>query len=136
MRIAPSALGYRADLASGLLLLGLLGIWLTVLFLGLDDANAAPLSKSELGLLALSVVGVAAGGAVAKSRAAALRHLFGGGLMGFVTLSSYLGVAYFGGPPSHDVPRLTEVLVCSVALSLVAALALVRLRRETRGDVI
>ena len=119
--------GRRGEFAQGLLLLGELGIMLSLIFLGLDFSAFDDRSNTQVALLSAGILGVAAGGWLARSpRAAAtalLAAVFLAALFLFATaFLAWLQSGYFFPARSRLLLRaaLLALLLCGGGLAAAA----------------
>ena len=88
MRLRASEDGYRLDFGRGLLILGTLGVSLTLIFLALDWLRDAPKSFPEILILGVSLVAIACGAAAVRDRRTAVAGL----AVGVAIASAYLAI--------------------------------------------
>jgi hypothetical protein len=127
-----SETGFRGDLASGLLLLAMVGIPIVVVFLVLEGQRGHPLGL-ELALLAAALAAGVGGGALTHNWTDALRSVLNGALISATYLTVYFADALIETPAArHDRTVLWAGL--SVAGLVAAMKALERLPPPPGSD--
>jgi len=120
-----SAKGFKGDVASGLLMLAMLGLALVVIFMALDAVKHRH-SLLHLGLLGLALLAAVGGGALSRNWTDAWRAVLNGSVIASGYMSVYFIDALIEDSTARHLPTVAWFAV-SAAILVVALKGLERL---------
>jgi hypothetical protein len=126
---AVPAADSRTAIGQGLLLLGLFGVLITIVFLALNWAAYEDRSDTELALLLVSLLVIATGGWCTRSARLALWHALVGVLLAALFLAITSLIAWYRSTHFFP-PRSRLLLESALAAALVSGIAVLLLHRR------